>query len=53
MEKGEADAVAFGLNFIANPDLVTRFRDKAPLNQVNFGTLYAEGESGYTDYPFL
>ncbi len=53
VERGDADAVAFGLNFIANPDLVTRFRDNAPLNQVNFGTLYAEGESGYTDYPSL
>ncbi len=53
IERGDADAVAFGLNFIANPDLVTRFRENAPLNQVNFGTLYAEGDSGYTDYPSL
>lgn len=53
IEKGDADAVAFGLNFIANPDLVTRFKENAPLNQVNFGTLYADGETGYTDYPAL
>lgn len=53
LESGDADAVAWGLNFIANPDLVTRFRENAPVNPVNFGTLYAEGESGYTDYPRL
>jgi 2,4-dienoyl-CoA reductase-like NADH-dependent reductase (Old Yellow Enzyme family) len=45
--------VAFGLNFIANPDLVRRFKENAPLNQVNFNTLYAEGATGYTDYPSL
>lgn len=53
IEKGDADAVAFGLSFIANPDLVSRFQKDAPLNQVNFATLYAEGEVGYTDYPVL
>jgi 2,4-dienoyl-CoA reductase-like NADH-dependent reductase (Old Yellow Enzyme family) len=53
IDKGDADAVSFGLNFIANPDLVRRFRENAPLNQVNFGTLYSDGETGYTDYPAL
>ncbi|MFL5785740.1 MAG: alkene reductase, partial [Bacteriovoracaceae bacterium] len=53
LRKGDADAVAFGLNFIANPDLVKRFKENAPLNQVNFNTLYAEGSTGYTDYPSL
>jgi hypothetical protein len=48
-----ADAVAFGLPFIANPDLVKRFTEGAPLNEVNFATLYAEGALGYTDYPCL
>jgi 2,4-dienoyl-CoA reductase-like NADH-dependent reductase (Old Yellow Enzyme family) len=53
LNRGDADAVAWGLNFIANPDLVERFRENAPLNQVNFGTLYSQGEEGYTDYPAL
>ena len=53
IEKGHADAVAFGLNYIANPDLVKRLKENAPINQVDFGTLYAEGEKGYTDYPAL
>lgn len=53
LEKGHADAVSFGLNFISNPDLVTRLKEGAKLNDVNFGTLYADGETGYTDYPGL
>lgn len=53
LEKGSADAVAFGLNWIANPDLVRRMKENAPINQVDFNTLYAEGEKGYTDYPAL
>lgn len=40
---GAADAVAFGKLYIANPDLVARLRDKAPLNEVNPQTLYARG----------
>lgn len=50
---GAADAVAFGKLYIANPDLVARLRDKAPLNEVNPQTLYARGAEGYTDYPAL
>jgi 2,4-dienoyl-CoA reductase-like NADH-dependent reductase (Old Yellow Enzyme family) len=53
LKAGHADAVAFGLSFIANPDLVTRFKEGAPLNQVNFTTLYSQGAEGYTDYPTL
>ncbi|WP_159992877.1 alkene reductase [Roseomonas sp. 18066] len=49
--EGVADAVSFGLKFIANPDLVERLRQGAPLNEVNPATLYAEGAEGYTDYP--
>ncbi len=48
-----ADAVAFGLAFIANPDLPKRFLENAPLNSVNFKTLYVQGAEGYTDYPAL
>ncbi len=50
---GHADAVAFGLAFIANPDLPERLRQNAPLNEVDGATLYSEGERGYTDYPVL
>jgi 2,4-dienoyl-CoA reductase-like NADH-dependent reductase (Old Yellow Enzyme family) len=51
--KGEADAVAFGVPFIANPDLPLRFSKRAPLNKAVPATFYAPGETGYTDYPFL
>lgn len=53
LEKGDADAVAFGLAFLANPDLPKRFELGAELNAVNFQTIYAKGTEGYTDYPFL
>ena len=49
---GKADAVAFGKLFIANPDLVRRFREDLPLNAPNVATFYAKGTEGYTDYPF-
>ncbi len=50
---GEADAVAFGVPFIANPDLPARFRQNAPLNPPDSATFYAPGPKGYTDYPAL
>lgn len=53
IEKGVGDAVAFGRLYIANPDLVERLRTNAELNPLNQNTIYAEGETGYTDYPAL
>ncbi|MFO1477674.1 MAG: alkene reductase [Verrucomicrobiota bacterium] len=50
---GEADAVAFGVPFLANPDLPERFRRNAPLNPPDQSTFYAPGPKGYTDYPAL
>ena len=50
---GEADLVAFGKPFIANPDLVVRLLLDAPLMAVDRDTLYGGGEAGYTDYPTL
>ena len=50
---GEADMVAFGVPFIANPDLVARFEKDAPLNEPDRTTFYGGGAEGYTDYPFL
>ena len=51
--EGNADAVAFGKSFIANPDLPTRFLLDAPLTPVDQATLYGGDEKGYTDYPIL
>jgi N-ethylmaleimide reductase len=51
--EGAADAVAFGVAYIANPDLVDRLRDRAPLNKPDPSTFYGEGAKGYTDYPAL
>ena len=53
IERGEADAAAFGKTFIANPDLVERIRRGAPLNEPDPETFYAPGAKGYTDYPTL
>ena len=50
---GEADAVAFGKDYISNPDLVARLKAGAPLNAWNMQTFYSEGAPGYTDYPAL
>lgn len=50
---GEADAVAFGTSFIANPDLPRRFALGAPLNLPDPSTFYCAGPKGYTDYPKL
>lgn len=49
---GAADLIAFGVPFLANPDLVRRFRENLPLNEANQATFYGGDETGYTDYPF-
>ncbi|KAJ8428575.1 hypothetical protein Cgig2_031369 [Carnegiea gigantea] len=52
--KGEVDLVAYGRFFIANPDLVQRFKVDTPLNQYDRATFYTHDPIvGYTDYPFL
>jgi 2,4-dienoyl-CoA reductase-like NADH-dependent reductase (Old Yellow Enzyme family) len=53
LDDGRADAVAYGKLFIANPDLPIRFAKHAPLNKPIPETFYAQGASGYTDYPAL
>lgn len=50
---GEADAVAFGQLFIANPDLPKRLELNAPLNAPQPETFYHSGAEGYVDYPAL
>ncbi len=53
LDEGWADAVAFGKDFIANPDLPDRLRLGAPLNPADPETFYASGPEGYVDYPAL
>jgi 2,4-dienoyl-CoA reductase-like NADH-dependent reductase (Old Yellow Enzyme family) len=53
LDAGEADAVAWGKLYIANPDLAERFAAGVPLNEPNSKTFYAQGAQGYTDYPAL
>lgn len=48
---GDADLVAFGTAFLANPDLVARLRHDWPLNIPDSETFYVGAERGYTDYP--
>jgi N-ethylmaleimide reductase len=51
--EGRADLVAFGRPFIANPDLVRRLREGAPLNPPDRATFYGGDDRGYLDYPTL
>ena len=53
VESNTADLIAFGQPYIANPDLVERFKQHAPLNTIDQATLYGGGAKGYTDYPTL
>lgn len=53
LQAGLADLVAFGQLFLANPDLVERFREDAPLNKPDPDTFYGGGAKGYIDYPTL
>lgn len=50
---GEADAIAFGVPFRANPDLIARFEKGVELNAPDFATFCSPGDKGYTDYPTL
>src|SRR4030081_3416607 len=51
--EGAADAVAFGVKFIANPYLPARIKTAAPLNEPDPDTFYGGGAKGYVDYPVL
>jgi 2,4-dienoyl-CoA reductase-like NADH-dependent reductase (Old Yellow Enzyme family) len=53
LDSGKADAIAFGKDYISNPDLVERLQANEPLNKWNADTFYAVGATGYTDYPAL
>jgi len=53
VKAGYIDAVAFGRDYIANPDLPERIQQGAPLNEQHPESFYGGGAEGYTDYPFL
>ena len=53
LQSDDADLIAFGSLFIANPDLPLRLAQNAPLNVPDVSTFYGGAEKGYTDYPFL
>jgi N-ethylmaleimide reductase len=51
--RGDADLIAFGVPFLANPDLPVRYAKRTPLNAPDQATFYAGEAKGYTDYPAL
>lgn len=53
LKEGWADAIAFGVAYIANPDLPERLAAGAALNTPDSSTFYSQGPRGYTDYPFM
>lgn len=53
LSEGHADLVSFGVPYIANPDLVERFKADAALSTPDQATFYTPGEKGYIDYPFM
>lgn len=53
LQADKANLISFARDFLANPDLVTRMRLNAELNQPDKSTFYTPGEKGYTDYPLL
>ena len=50
LRSGEAEMIAYGKHFLANPDLVERFRKGAAVNRPDSSTFYTDGPKGYTDY---
>lgn len=52
IDNNAADLIAFGTPFLANPDLVRRYRETLPLNSADVTTFYQGGDVGYLDYPF-
>lgn len=51
LQQQQADLIAFGIPFIANPDLVARLRNEWPLANPDQDTFYGGDERGYNDYP--
>jgi N-ethylmaleimide reductase len=53
LASGSADAIAIGIPFIANPDLITRLKTDAPLATAPMSSWYMGGDEGYNEYPAL
>jgi N-ethylmaleimide reductase len=53
IQSGEADLIAYATLYLANPDLIERFKKNAAFNEPDKNTFYTPGEKGYTDYPLL
>ncbi|UJB63451.1 alkene reductase [Acidovorax sp. YS12] len=53
IRSGDADLISFGAAFLANPDLVERFKQGAPLNEADKATFYQGEGRGYIDYPTM
>jgi N-ethylmaleimide reductase len=53
LSAGKCDLIAVGRPFLANPDLVARWRTGAAMNAPDMDTFYTPGPKGYTDYPEL
>ncbi len=53
LDQKVGDAIVYGVPFIANPDLVSRFTRQVPLAEPDPTTFYSPGEKGYTDYATL
>jgi N-ethylmaleimide reductase len=53
LQNRSADLVAFARSFLSNPDFMRRIEKNAPLNAVDYTTLYTPGAHGYIDYPVL
>ncbi len=53
LAEGKGDLIAFGRAFLANPDLVKRWKTGSALNIPDTDTFYSPGSKGYTDYPAL
>ncbi len=53
LASGRCDLIAVGVPFLANPDLIARWKSGAALNAPDMGTFYTPGPKGYTDYPAL
>ncbi|MEJ2212715.1 MAG: alkene reductase [Gammaproteobacteria bacterium] len=51
LDSGLADLIAFGVPYLANPDLPARMKNGWPLNDADRETFYGGAEKGFTDYP--
>ncbi len=51
LKRGDAELIAFGVPYLANPDLIDRYRRGLALNKADHSRFYGGDETGYTDYP--